>query len=279
MAQSRVCGYPSPRGVRMTTSQPSDLKFQAYLLGELENAELETIEAFLREDANSLTQLEEAETRLIESYLAGALDRRRGESFRAAYLGIPARRQRLEEVRARIQASEPPDAGVNAGPSDEVPWLTWAILGVSLAVAGWAIWVWLRVPPGQGPVTSKVIVNPGVAESRPAEAAAPEPKRHSAYLRPDRGGTFATPNSGEMTLTFRLPRNPHAAYRLQVETGGRTVFRQAGLLAQSSHLKVTLPAAELGPGDYTAAVEGISVGQEAAALADYTFTLRKVAER
>jgi hypothetical protein len=262
----------------MTTAQPSDLKFQAYLLGELEDAEFESLEAFLREDTQSLARLEEAETRLIESYLAGTLDRRRGDSFRAAYLGIPARRQRLEEVRSRLRASAA--AGeVDADEAGQLRWLTLAILGGALAAAGSAIWVWLRVPESPGTTVRTVMVNPGAAEPRPAEAVIPEPKRYSAYLRPGRGGTFDTPASGEMTLTFRLPANPHAAFRLQVQADGRTVFRQAGLLTRSSHLKVTLPADQLSPGDYAAAVEGISAGQEAASVANYTFRLRKVAER
>lgn len=311
-----------------------------YLLGSLSGPEAEHLDELAVGDGDFATALRATENDLVDAYIQGELGNAELEQFESRYLASPLRRQKVEFAEAfqswaekkPVQETEAPPKTKKAGwfsafsltpPRPALQW-GFAVAALIFLIAG----VWLviensrlrqQITRSQGPVGNQVspreqdlkreLDEQRAANSRTEQELAQLHTEHdrleteleqrgvqqrppsaaiaSFLLTPQLRGagqimTIAIPNGTErVSMHLRLEPNEYSSYSAALVEAGtnRTAWRsgkiQARGSADSKYLTVNFAAGLLTKQNYMLRVSGIASMGSSEVLGDYPFRVVK----
>jgi anti-sigma factor RsiW len=253
-------------------SDVSDAVIVRYLLGELPEAEQESLERSYFSDPALLDRMEAVEDDLIDDYVRGALTPEQRTLFERHFLN-EKRRERVRMAEALRRAVPPRRAPVRA----------WALpLAAALFVAALLAIVWLalenrtlRERPAPAPVVAE--------KPRPSAAPAPAPEVVPSLPPPALATLVLSPGltRGDETPTLVIEQGAHAVRLealLEVEApsydatlqrlDGPVVWKGTTLSARKGKLLLTIPRSRFRTGEHLLTVTAPDY------IADYAFTVR-----
>jgi len=233
-----------------------DQLLRRFLLGEVSPEERDRVEQAYMEDSAVFDALSAAEDELILLHLRNELPEALRDRFRSAVLESPARRRRVDEMKALVDAAE----ALGDTSAERQPWW-WPPRGVGLVLAGSAALLLLSIGwmLRQGPPPATRQQPPAVAggsgTATPSVAAVfLVPGLTRADLR--QSNVFRIP-SGTASIQFRLllPGGTLPGARAQLRPVGGEPLAAAGELtvrtvADGVELTWAVPANVVPPGDY-----------------------------
>ena len=278
-----------------------------YLLGELDEPELERFEEDLFSREGLIDDLSVAEDDLIDAYVAGDLAGSQRARFESQFLTTPRRRERLEAARALrtsvIRSASSRLALVSATPARRPPLPNWMWISAAAAalvlIAGGTVFTvngMLARQLSQMARMDKQVTrlqaelrdrtsadrNALLAELRQQTVGSriePAPPLEfvvpPADVRRDRNAAvprLAIP-SGSSSATLRLPitasNTAYSSYRVLIQTSEGAQIWAGDVARQRGPLIVKVPASVLKPGEYRVLVSGLAPSGEARELDEY----------
>ena len=263
----------------MVANEPvDDQLLKQYLLGAVPQEEAECLDELGISDDHVASHLRAAEYDLIDSYVRGELSGDALQRFRAAYLGSPERRRRVQIAEA-LAAHAAGKAAVRPRrwrPHGDRALAAAAIVAVAIAAVGF---VALR---------KHATVPPRVVAQRTAPAA---PAPHVATAPPQNGAAIvsfvlAPPRRGGMEVpSLAVPSNARAvAVRLQLESDDFPEYRAAlrdlstdeivwssRRVQGTSAVSIEIPASVLKRRTYSVDLSGLPARAPAEPIGSYAF--------
>lgn len=284
---------------------PDPVTIREYLMGGLSDAERRSMEQMLFASDDMMERLNETEKELIQDYVHGRLVKRDRERFEMAFLSIPDRLKRVEQMREQAEAPKVERAKF------EIPAMAWVGMGgVVLAGLLWSGVIRLPVagPEGEArPAAVRVEQETAAAVPERRQTALPNAEKRvlpreekpvaaaseasheatgagdpAASAETERPATAATlreggkapvlAGGGNVALTLRVQQGGYPAYRAEVrDEAGRVVSRQVGLLKAGNGVRVAVPAGLATGGNYEVVLQGVRAGAEAEEVGRYGF--------
>ncbi len=228
----------------MALNNDDQKRIRKYLLGHLTEAEQGEIEERLFTDDDLSEELEVSKDEVIEDYIASELSRKERRWLEQHFLASPEGRQRHRFAVALDRVNTRPAQGLSLIGRFQELWRSQPFAVAALASAIVVIVVGLtmvirreQVRPVVAATLSNSTYTRGKDDSQSANEIPPATK------------VFLPPNTGELRLTLPIPEpaTPEARYRAEL-------VDVVEALTITNHdpksVTVTIPAAQLQPGDY-----------------------------
>ena len=257
-----------------------------YLLGDLSEAEQESLEQAYFEDATRFAEVEQEETALIDDYVRGRLPVDVRRRFEAVYLSRPERRARVAFSEVLLARTDAPDVTVERAirPSPNPSWWdAWMsprqrlVLGAVAGVLalGLASWMTQRSTPAPDEAQQVQTNTPPPVPSVTPSPATPTLAVVTLALTVGAGerSPLSSPtivnvpaNTDTVRLALTLRQRDYGRYRVVVRAiGGAEIVRQGDLKPNlepsSPAFTIDIAAAALPTGDYMLTLQG-AVGAE-----------------
>jgi anti-sigma factor RsiW len=199
----------------MRRAAEQERQLAQHLLGQLPEAEAETLEERLFADDELRAELLATADDLIHSYLVGGLTRDDRERFETHFLASPRHRERVAYIRdllsavARVPAPSVAKARPKTGFPVHVFWPTWALAAaLALVVAGGLLWLIRQRSEHEGRLAHATPL-PATPASTPAPLRTPTPSTRTSPEAPR--APIPTPG---------VPRSDVRMARLPAQPGG-----------------------------------------------------------
>jgi hypothetical protein len=282
------------------TTDPNETDLRRYLLGELADEDCSALEReyFARQD--TFDRVRAVEHDLIDGYLASRLSAHERDRFERHYLASPRHRQKValaRELQAAASAERPTlfegasrqswtravspiEPLYSATRGSSRVWLGWAA-AITLVTVGISIaWQFRPEPERAAQSTNPTTISPPGPQVPPRAAEPPIVVATlvltSDLVRSEGRPPTLTPSPETTHVDLLAPADapPDAGARGRIETAeGKEVWSGPLESAEGRRLRVRVPAARLGPGDYLLFTVD-RAGPSPAGAARYYFRIR-----
>lgn len=236
---------------------PDDPTLRRYLLGQLDEAEAEALEAQVLADADLFEAVEAAHAELVDDYVSGALEGAERAAFEARILASEEGRSRVALARALQQkaADEAPSLWSRLARWLWPPVAGWRTLVPLAATAAAAALVFVLVRPGGGPTPGGTPGGPPIVELS-VDAATLRSEANIPELSVDAA-------TRTVRIHLRLPEDePATRVRLTLRLGAEVRWADdIGVEGVGRAIQVEIPAASWGQGRHELAGEALKNGQ------------------
>ena len=275
-----------------------ELNLKQYLLGLLPEPAQTQLELTLLSDDEAYQQLLWAEDDLIEAYLQDELSAHERERFERIFLAHPERQQKLKLTQAlitranKIVTSESPKV---ISP-DATKWWErfwppdWKLVATTV-LALLALTIGIRFVRQQSAPIESPIVTASPHSSEPPQPTAAPPVGTKTFSATLQSGTVMaagtniqeitlTPEYKEVRLQLGLRKDQWDTYHVTLKPDDFPAKEIVGefkrkTLKGASYIEVTIPAADLQPGEFTLKLAGVNADGESGRADSYRLKVKR----
>lgn len=249
----------------MAVSDHDQTRIREYLLGHLQDEELEKIEERIMVEEDLFEELEISKGELIEEYRAGELNQKDRQWFGSHYLATKEGRERhvltlaLECLERPIAAPKKPSLGERL--KSLFKYQPWALATASLAVVVViGALLFIRRPTGVYPIT---LSNTTLTRDKDNNSPLPQV-------------VTLSDNIAELRASLKLPKPLPSGTRFDAILDNRTDRKPVSVVESSeAEVTVSIPASALPKGEYALELTAIkSDGNKEEIPGNYRFSVR-----